>query len=283
MKRRLKRIATRLSGHAARPTRLVRHLKSAERPAHGGRLSRRRPVHFALLATALACSASMGRAQPEVTPKTVRRAAATTIDSRWRDSFEGFARADRERAPAPGGVLFVGSSSIRLWDGLETQFGDNMHIVKRGFGGSRLVDVTQYLDRLVLPYRPRLIVVYAGDNDLAEGRSPSVVLQSFEAFVEGVHAELPETRIAYVSIKPSPLREDKMAAARATNKLIADYVASKSGLSYIDIFSGMLGSDGHPRRELFRPDLLHLNTTGYALWKAAIRPYLEQGTAMARR
>jgi lysophospholipase L1-like esterase len=238
---------------------------------------------MAVLGTALACSAS-AMAQAEAPVKTMRRAAVTAIDARWRDSFEGFAQADREHSPATGGVLFVGSSSIRLWDGLESQFGSDLQIVKRGFGGSRLSDVTQYLDRLVLPYKPRLIIVYAGDNDLAEGRSPTDVLHSFEAFVDGVHAELPDTRIAYVSIKPSPLREGTMAAARTTNQLIADYAASKPGrLSFIDIFSGMLGRDGHPRRELFRPDLLHLNATGYALWKAAIDPYLRHDTAWAGR
>lgn len=283
MKQRLKRMMGKLRRHAAKPTRLARHLQRVECRGQGRHVSRRRPVQFALLATALACSSPIARVQSEAATKLPRRAAVTAIDARWRDSFEGFARADRERAPVAGGVLFVGSSSIRLWDGLETQFGEGMPIIKRGFGGSRLSDVSQYLDRLVLPYKPRLIVVYAGDNDLAEGRSPGDVLHSFEAFVDGVRAELPDTRIAYVSIKPSPLREDRIAAARAANRLIADYVASRPGLSYIDVFSGMLRSDGHPRRELFRPDLLHLNAAGYALWKAAIQPVLGHGGASARR
>ena len=178
-------------------------------------------------------------------------------------------------------MLFVGSSSIRLWEDLETHLGDGRPIIKRGFGGSRLADVTQYLDRLVLPYKPKLIVVYAGDNDLAEGRSPADVLHSFQEFVDGVHKTLPDVRIAYLSIKPSPLREDRMPAAQTANRLIADYVVSKPGLSYIDIFSKMLGSDGRPRRELFLPDALHLNSAGYALWKAAIQSHLKQMASLA--
>lgn len=204
------------------------------------------------------------------------------IDPRWQPSLDAFAAADRLHAPRPGGVLFVGSSSIRLWDGLEQAFGGSADaaaeahaiIIKRGFGGSRLADVADYMDRLVLPYKPRQVVVYAGDNDLAEGRSPQQVLRSFQALVEGVHRDLPDTRIAYVSIKPSPLREALMARIRETNALIHDYAATTPGLDYIDIHTPMLGADGRPRAELFRSDALHLNEAGYALWKTVIAEHL---------
>ena len=284
MKHHVKRVAAKLKQYQAKPSRLGRYLRGAERHGSIKRIARRQRMRGALLlaATALACSAPTARAQTD-SVKTSRRAVAASMDARWRDSFEAFAQADRKRLPDAGGVLFVGSSSIRLWDDLETQFGNDARIVKRGFGGSRLADVAQYLDRLVLPYKPKLIVVYAGDNDLAEGRSPDEVLRSFEEFVDGVHKELPDTRIAYLSIKPSPLREDRMAAAKAANKLIADYAASKPGVSYIDIFSKMLGDDGRPRRELFLSDALHLNMAGYALWKAAIQPHLKLEPAVAMR
>ena len=103
-------------------------------------------------------------------------------------------------------MVFVGSSSIRLWKDLEQQFDASQMIVKRGFGGSRMSDCANYVGRLVVPYKPHLVVVYAGDNDLAEGRSPQEVLASFRRFVAGVRKALPETRIAYLSIKPSPRR-----------------------------------------------------------------------------
>ena len=204
------------------------------------------------------------------------------IDPRWQPSLDAFAAAGARGVQPVGGVLFVGSSSIRLWDGLEQAFGGSADaaaeahaiIIKRGFGGSRLADVADYMDRLVLPYKPRQVVVYAGDNDLAEGRSPQQVLRSFQALVEGVHRDLPDTRIAYVSIKPSPLREALMARIRETNALIHDYAATTPGLDYIDIHTPMLGADGRPRAELFRSDALHLNEAGYALWKTVIAEHL---------
>ncbi|WP_428415746.1 SGNH/GDSL hydrolase family protein [Methylibium sp.] len=200
-------------------------------------------------------------------------AAATHIDARWQESLEAFALADQAQAPQPGGVLFVGSSSIRLWSGLETQFAGET-IVKRGFGGSRMFDCAEYLERLVLPYKPRLVIVYAGDNDLAEGRTPQQVLASFSAFVEGVRRALPDTRIAYLSIKPSPLRSALMPQVAETNALVANYSRHTPNLDYIDIYSKMLDEQGRPRAELFQPDALHLNAQGYALWRTVIADHL---------
>ncbi len=200
--------------------------------------------------------------------------AKTTVPHlRWRDAFDAFDAADQARSPQPGGVVFVGSSSIRLWNDLESQF-EEVPVVKRGFGGSRLLDCAEHLQRLVLPYRPRLVVVYAGDNDLAEGRTPAQVLQSFQAFVEGVHQALPATRIAYLSIKPSPLRAALMPQIQQTNALIAAYSAATPQLDFIDVYTRMLGSDGQPRAELFLPDRLHLNADGYALWTSVVGTHL---------
>jgi lysophospholipase L1-like esterase len=195
------------------------------------------------------------------------------VDPRWRDTFAAFERADRQKPVPPGGVIFVGSSSIRLWDGLETQF-DGQRVVKRGFGGARLSDCSAYLDRLVLAYRPRLVVLYAGDNDLANGRSPQAVLQSYIDFVEGVHRKLPETRIAYISIKPSPAREALLPRIRETNALIRRHNVGDERLDYIDVFSPMLDSNGRPRTELFRADRLHLDEEGYGLWREIIAAHL---------
>lgn len=192
------------------------------------------------------------------------------IEARWQDSLAAFAEADRVRAPAPGGVLFVGSSSIRLWTDLETQFDVTPAVIKRGFGGSRLADCARYVDRLVLPYKPRLVVVYAGDNDLAEGATPQQVLERFRSFVETVRAELPETRIAYVSIKPSPLRATLMPQIDEANGLIEAYATTVPQLDFIDVHDKMLDADGQPRAELFQADRLHLNAAGYALWRKEI-------------
>ena len=191
----------------------------------------------------------------------------------WRASMEAFAESDRAHAPTPGGVVFVGSSSIRAWDSLEKDFPAS-HVVKRGFGGSRLADSAYYADRLVLPYKPRQVVVYAGENDLANGATPEAVLASFVSLAQQVHAAQPETRIAFVSIKPSPSRQAQHGAALRSNELIAAYTRSAPGLDYIDVYTPMLDSAGQPRADLFQADMLHLSPAGYAVWKNAITPYL---------
>ena len=225
---------------------------------------------FALAAVGLALGA-VGLVKAQAPSSGTR---ASSPSARWQTSLDAFAAEDRARAPRPGGVLFVGSSSIRLWDGLESAFSSEPTIVKRGFGGSRLSDCAQHLDRLVLPYRPRLIVLYAGDNDLAEGATPEQVLASFQAFVDGVRETLPDTRIAYLSIKPSPLRSALLLQARAANALISARVRQGDNLDFIDVFSPMLDADGQPRRELFGTDALHLNAQGYGLWKSVIAAHL---------
>ncbi|URI05983.1 SGNH/GDSL hydrolase family protein [Aquincola tertiaricarbonis] len=206
--------------------------------------------------------------------------AASTVDARWKASFEAFAAEDKLHAPQPGGVLFVGSSSIRLWNGLEEAFAaPGQPVLKRGFGGSRMLDCAQYVDTLVLPYQPRLVVVYAGDNDLAEGRTPQQVLQSFTQFTEAVRQALPDTRIAYLSIKPSPLRAALVPAVREANSLIAAYAKATPNLDYIDVFSRMLTDDGQPRSDLYSADSLHMNAEGYALWRSVISPHLQPAGA----
>jgi lysophospholipase L1-like esterase len=233
-------------------------------------LSKRFLAALALLgATALAPVQS---APVELSQQPVQR--LSMVDAKWRESFAAFEAADQAKPVQPGGVLFVGSSSIRLWDSLESQFQALPALVKRGFGGSQLSDCTAYLDRLVLAYKPRLVVLYAGDNDLSAGRTPQQVLQSYVQFVQGVHEALPDTRIAYLSIKPSPARAALLPAIQETNALIREHAARDTRLDFIDIYKPMLAADGQPRAELFREDRLHLNAQGYALWHDVIAAHL---------
>ena len=199
---------------------------------------------------------------------------ATTDDLRWEESITAFTSADRENAPSPGGVVFIGSSSIRLWSDLESQLRVPRAVINRGFGGARLSDCTKYLDRLVFPHAPRLIIVYAGDNDLAEGREPTDVANEFVRFVERVRKALPATRIAYISIKPSPARAGLIPKIRETNQLILQFITASDNLNFIDVFTPMLDHGGHPRAELFRADALHLNSAGYQLWATIIGPHV---------
>jgi lysophospholipase L1-like esterase len=251
----------------------------------------RRPHHRPLLAWALLsalaagawtcpaaardASGQAGGATPLMAAVAPAPGTAVPTDRRWDETLAAFAAADKAHPPAPGGVLFVGSSSIRLWNGLETEFQSLPVVVKRGFGGSRMLDCTQHLHQLVVPYRPRQVLVYAGDNDLAEGRTPAQVLQAFSAFVDGVRQTLPNTRISYISIKPSPARVALMPSIREANELIRAYTLKTRNTDFIDIYTPMLDTQGQPRAELFRDDALHLNASGYALWKKVITAHLD--------
>jgi lysophospholipase L1-like esterase len=193
-------------------------------------------------------------------------------DTRWEESLAAFAAADLKNAPAPGGVVFVGSSSIRLWNDLATQLSGARGVLNRGFGGARISDCTRYLDRVVFPYAPRVIVVYAGDNDLAEGRQPKDVFNDFVKFVETVRKRLTATQIYYISIKPSPARAVLLPRIREANQLISKFIANGTDLEFIDVFTPMLDEAGRPRPELFQADALHLNKAGYELWAKVIGP-----------
>jgi lysophospholipase L1-like esterase len=205
---------------------------------------------------------------------TVSASAAEPAAARWQSEFAAFARADEAHKPARGGVVFVGSSSIRLWDGLETAFERFPTVLKRGFGGSTMSDCVEHVGRLVLAYEPRLVVLYAGENDLAAGESPAAVSARVREFIELVRRAQPATHIAYVSIKPSPLRAAVLPAIRETNERVRDYIATVPNAQYIDVHSAMLGADGQPRGELFGADRLHMNAAGYTLWRREINARL---------
>jgi len=171
-----------------------------------------------------------------------------------------------------GGILFYGSSSFRLWTTLGKDF-PGIDIVNRAFGGSTLEQCVKEMPLLVYPLRPRVLVMYAGDNDLDEGASPEEVLASFEAFVLGVRQHLGSIPVAFLSIKPSPLRQSNLHNIRRANELIRA-AAVRTGITFIDVFPLMIDEGGKPRAELFQEDTLHLNASGYAMWKTVLGEYL---------
>lgn len=193
--------------------------------------------------------------------------------SRWEKDIAAFERNDRQQPPPKNAVLFVGSSSIRLWD-LAKSFPD-VRAINRGFGGSQLADSVHFAPRIVLPYEPRLIVLYAGDNDVAAGKTPEQIQADFRAFVRTIRKGLPKTPIVYLSIKPSLRRWHLIEKIRKTNALIEGECKKGEGVVYLDVASPMLGEDGKPRRELFADDGLHMNAKGYALWAERLRPHLK--------
>ena len=190
---------------------------------------------------------------------------------RFEDEIASFQAADKLSSPPKGSVLFVGSSSIRVWPNLKADF-PNIDVLQRGFGGSTLDEVDHYAPRIVLPYCPRLIVLYAGDNDLAEGRTPEQILADFKTFVGLVRPPMPKTRIIFVSIKPSTARVALLGKMREANALVRQYVATDPSLTYVDVFTPMLDSAGIPRGELFQSDGLHMNAQGYAIWRGLLQP-----------
>lgn len=190
----------------------------------------------------------------------------------WEQDMQRFAAQDAASPPPRHGVVFVGSSSIRLWETLAADF-PGVPVINRGFGGSELRDSTFYADRIVIPYAPRQIVLYAGENDLQMGRTPQQVAADFRTFVERVRRDLPKVRIAYISNKPSPLRAGLLEAQRQANALIKTE-AGRLHVDYIDVFTPMLDANGQPRQELFVEDRLHMNRAGYELWRQKVAPYL---------
>ncbi|MCS4509441.1 SGNH/GDSL hydrolase family protein [Xylophilus ampelinus] len=201
--------------------------------------------------------------------------AIPAAELRWQSSMAAFAASDRDKAPASDGVLFVGSSTIRMWTDLAQDFRKQPVVINRGFGGSTMADCNYFVKQLVLQYKPRQVLVYAGDNDLAEGRTPEQVLESFQGFVRTVRSELPDTRIDYISIKPSPLRASLMPKVREANALLAAYLRTVPNAQYIDVFTPMLDATGAPRMELFGHDRLHMNEAGYDLWQSVIGAYVD--------
>ena len=201
---------------------------------------------------------------------------ATTLQSAELDPkvFErdiaAFETADRTNAPPVGGVLFVGSSSIRLWTNLAEKFPEH-RIISRGFGGSHLPDVIHFADRIVVRYKPAKIVLYAGDNDIAKGRSAQQVFEDFKTFAAQVHSDLPQTKIYFLAIKPSPLRWHLSPQQKAANRLIRRYCATRRKLEFIDVWTPLIAEDGKPNPKLFLKDNLHINARGYELWAEVIR------------
>ena len=219
-----------------------------------------------LVALSLVATGSYGQ-----TTATQQSAVAVQSVGRWESEIRAFEDADRTDPPRSGGVLFVGSSSIRLWPDLQADF-PGVNVIQRGFGGSQIDDVVNYAPRIVIPYKPTLVVLYAGDNDLAAGRAPEEIFKDYKSFVSIVRKALPSTKVAYVSIKPSGDRWALAAKMRATNSLIQNYAAKDSMLAFVDVFTPMLGPDGKPREELFAVDRLHMNRDGYAIWRELLTP-----------
>jgi lysophospholipase L1-like esterase len=192
---------------------------------------------------------------------------------RWESEIKAIEKRLADKPPPENPILFVGSSTIRRWD-LAKSFPD-LGAVNVGFGGSQTADATHFAPRIVLRYKPRLIVFYSGDNDLASGKTPETVAADFKEFVAVVHKDLPKIKIVLVSVKPTPLRWKLFDAQKKTNALLEAYCKTDDTLGFVDVVKPMLGEDGKPKKDLFVEDRLHLSDEGYKVWTGILKPLLK--------
>jgi hypothetical protein len=187
-----------------------------------------------------------------------------------------FKHQDSISFPKKNGILFIGSSSIRLWSDLEQRFADKP-IIKRGVGGSELWQLIDYYTLYILfPYQPRKIFIYAGENDIAGGKSAQFVADEFAKLWQMLHAKLPKTEVYFMSIKPSPLREKNYEVVYKANELIKTYLKDKPKSHYVDLVT-VIYKPGttQPDSSLFKSDYLHLNTKGYDQWEKVLKPLVK--------
>ena len=173
----------------------------------------------------------------------------------------------------PGGIVFAGSSSIRLWN-LRASFPERTDLVNVGFGGSQIRDVTHFAGRLIVKHAPRQIVFYAGDNDIASNRTPKQLRDDYAGFAKAVHAKLPTTAIVFLAVKPSVARWKMVEAQRTANQLVKEFCAADERLQFADVGGVLLGADGKPEASYFVKDGLHLAPSGYARWTSIVGPML---------
>jgi lysophospholipase L1-like esterase len=198
-----------------------------------------------------------------------------TGPARWEAEVAKIETRLKEAPPAPDGVVFAGSSSIRLWD-LKKSFPD-LPLVNCGFGGSIIADSTWFAPRLLLPWKPRLIVFYAGDNDSSQGHAPTRIADSFKAFAATIQKDLPDCRVLFIPIKPSIARQKLRPLQSEANALIEKHCATQPDkLQYLDLATPLLGPGGTLRPELYQKDGLHLSPAGYEIWSRILRPHLEK-------
>jgi lysophospholipase L1-like esterase len=192
----------------------------------------------------------------------------------WQDML-AFKKQDSIQPPPRQAILFIGSSTFTKWKDIADYFPEHV-IINRGFGGSTLVDVIRYAYEIIFPYRPKQVVIYCGENDLASADSVTAaeVVSRFKTLYGMIRQNLPDAMIDFVSIKPSPSREKIQPKVKVANKEISAFLKTQKKAAFIDIYPAMLDAGGKIRETLFIEDRLHMNREGYQIWKKIIQPYL---------
>jgi lysophospholipase L1-like esterase len=230
-----------------------------------------KPTTAALLLLGLLASSPPTR----LLGQTVPSYAAARDYSRWEKEVAAYEAADRQGPPPKGAILFIGSSTIRRWETLASDY-PGVKVINRGFGGTEIVDATHFADRLIFPHEPKQIFLRAGGNDIHAGRVPREVAADFAEFVRVVHARLPRTEILYIAVSPAPSRWGETDKYRELNRLIREMALDMPRVGFVDAFDVSLASDGTARPELFVKDRLHFSPDGYRLFADRVRPFLAQ-------
>lgn len=228
------------------------------------------------LALLIACGLVQPCARAQTATATAPAAAKPKGPARFETEIAAFEAYDQKNATPRDPILFVGSSTIRLWKTADAFPG--LPIINRGFGGSTTEDLNYFANRIVFKYKPRLIVFYSGDNDIAAGRVPDRVFSDFRIFADSVHERLPSTKLIYLSIKPSPARWKLWPKAKDTNAQVKKFGENNKWITYVDTAPSLFNSEGEPTPELFREDGLHMDSDGYERWKELLAPLLKQLT-----
>jgi lysophospholipase L1-like esterase len=192
----------------------------------------------------------------------------------WNDILS-FKQKDSTQFPAKNAILFIGSSSFTKWTDVQDYF-PGYNIINRGFGGSTLKDVIRYSYDVLLPYQPKQVIIYCGENDLASSANVQAtdVVQRFKTLYGMIRQNLPHVVIDYVSMKPSPSRKHLFPKMKEANKQIKAFLQKDKKAGFINVYDAMLDATGNPKKEIFLEDQLHMNASGYAIWKKILLPYL---------
>ena len=193
--------------------------------------------------------------------------------TRFEPQIAAYEAKDKEAPPPKDVIVLTGASNVARWKSFAEDL-PGYQVINRGFGGSQIADVAYYADRVIIPYHPKMVIVQAGGNDLKSGKTPAEVLSDVKGLVEKIRTSLPKTRIAFLSISPSPARWDQRDKQAELNKLMSDYLSHGDNLDFIDVNSAFLTPDGKPRAELFVSDGQHHNAEGFKARAQLIIPHL---------
>ncbi|HSC54299.1 MAG TPA: GDSL-type esterase/lipase family protein [Phnomibacter sp.] len=188
--------------------------------------------------------------------------------------IKAFKKNDSLKMPPKNRILFVGSSSFTKWTDVQQYF-TRQTIINRGFGGSSLPDLIYYTPDVIYPYKPKQIVVYCGENDMTgKNVTADTVLNRFKKLHGLIRAKYPKVALLYVSIKPSPSRRRLMGEIVIANARIREFLSHDKHAVFVNVYDAMLQPNGQPDGSLFTSDSLHMNASGYALWKKLMDPYV---------